>query len=131
MSSYQDIIDLSRPKSKHPSMSLNNRTAQFAPFSALTGYDEKIKEVARETAPKKELEEDQKEIINMKLQFLLRHKDEEIVAEILYFEKDKKKSGGSYHRVKKVVKSVDAIKREVVLANGVRIKIDMIVNIIF
>lgn len=131
MSSYQDIIDLSRPKSKHPSMSLNNRAAQFAPFSALTGYDEKIKEVARETAPKKELEEDQKEIIDTKLQFLLRHKDEEIVAEILYFEKDKKKSGGSYHRVKKVVKGVDAIKREVVLANGVRIKIDMIVNIIF
>lgn len=131
MSSYQDIIDLSRPKSKHPSMSLDNRAAQFAPFSALTGYDEKIKEVARETAPKKELEEDQKEIINMKLQFLLRHKDEKIVAEILYFEKDKKKSGGSYHRVKKVIKGVDTIKREVVLANGVGIKIDMIVNIIF
>ena len=82
MSSYQDIIDLSRPKSKHPSMSLNNRAAQFAPFSALTGYDEKIKEVARETVPKKELEEDQKEIIDTKLQFLLQHKDEEIVAEI-------------------------------------------------
>ena len=35
MNKYADIIHLSRPKSKHPSMSLNNRSFQFAPFSAL------------------------------------------------------------------------------------------------
>ena len=34
---YEDIINLSRPISKHPKMSLYQRSAQFAPFSALTG----------------------------------------------------------------------------------------------
>ena len=129
MSSYQDIIDLSRPKSKHPSMSLNNRAAQFAPFSALTGYDEKIKEVARETAPKKELEEDQKEIINMKLQFLLRHKDEEIVAEILYFEKDKKKSGGQYRTRRCVIRRVDEVYQKLILPDKTYILIENILDI--
>ncbi len=28
---------------KHPQMPISNRAAQFAPFSALTGYEEAIK----------------------------------------------------------------------------------------
>ena len=47
MGKYDDIINLKRPVSKHPKMSLYQRSAQFAPFSALTGYDEIIKETAR------------------------------------------------------------------------------------
>lgn len=48
---YADIIDLPHyePK-KHPRMSLYNRAAQFAPFAALTGYNEMIEEEARKTA---------------------------------------------------------------------------------
>ena len=45
MEKYEDIIKYSRPKSKYTKMSLYQRSAQFAPFSALTGYEEKIKEV--------------------------------------------------------------------------------------
>lgn len=47
MEKYEDIIKYSRPKSKYPKMSLYQRSAQFAPFSALTGYEEKIKEVEK------------------------------------------------------------------------------------
>ena len=37
---YDDIIHLEHPVSKtHPQMSLYDRAAQFAPFSALTGGD--------------------------------------------------------------------------------------------
>ena len=44
---YKDIINLPHHVSKkHPQMSLYARSAQFAPFSALTGYDEAIKETA-------------------------------------------------------------------------------------
>lgn len=40
---YDDIINLSRPLSrKHPKMSLHDRAAQFAPFAALTGYEDAI-----------------------------------------------------------------------------------------
>ena len=43
---YDDIIEMEHHISKtHPHMSLYSRSAQFAPFAALTGYEEKIKEV--------------------------------------------------------------------------------------
>lgn len=42
---YKEIISHPHHVSKkHPQMSMLNRAAQFAPFSALTGYDEAIKE---------------------------------------------------------------------------------------
>ena len=47
MENYDDIINLHRPISKHPQMSLYQRSAQFAPFAALTGYEGQIKEKAR------------------------------------------------------------------------------------
>ena len=44
---YDDIINLPHYVSKkHPQMSIEARSAQFAPFSALTGYDEALKETA-------------------------------------------------------------------------------------
>lgn len=46
---YDDIINLPRHVSKkHPRMPLPDRAAQFSPFAALTGYDDAIKETARQ-----------------------------------------------------------------------------------
>lgn len=46
---YDDIINLPHHVSKrHPQMSMWNRAAQFAPFAALTGYDDAIKNTAQE-----------------------------------------------------------------------------------
>lgn len=40
---YDDLIDLPRPVSKrHAPLSKLQRAAQFAPFAALTGLDEKM-----------------------------------------------------------------------------------------
>lgn len=45
---YDDIINLPHPISKkHPQMKLEVRAAQFAPFSALTGYDEQVKKTTK------------------------------------------------------------------------------------
>ena len=45
MEKYDDIINLPHHVSKkYPQMSLHDRAAQFAPFAALTGYDEEVKE---------------------------------------------------------------------------------------
>ena len=42
---YDDIINMEHHVSKkHPQMSLYERSAQFAPFSALTGYEDALKE---------------------------------------------------------------------------------------
>ena len=55
---YDDIINLPHHVSKrHPQMPLLNRAAQFAPFAALTGYQESIEETARLVEEKIELEE--------------------------------------------------------------------------
>lgn len=41
--SYEDILFLEHPTSlRHPRMSVQNRAAQFAPFAALTGYEEAL-----------------------------------------------------------------------------------------
>ena len=46
---YDDIIDYAYSGVKyHPRMSLRERAAQFAPFAALTGFDEAIKRAERE-----------------------------------------------------------------------------------
>ena len=63
MNKYADIINLSRPKSKRPSMSIEARAAQFAPFSALTGYEEAIKETGRITDKKKEITDGLSEVM--------------------------------------------------------------------
>ncbi len=45
---YADIIDLPHHKSEnYPWMPDGDRAAQFAPFAALVGFDELIKQVAR------------------------------------------------------------------------------------
>lgn len=45
---YDDILLLPHPKSKNrPHMSLQDRAAQFAPFAALSGYEEAIEETAK------------------------------------------------------------------------------------
>ena len=45
---YDDIIHLPHHQSaEHPHMSLHDRAAQFAPFAALSGYEEAIAEEVR------------------------------------------------------------------------------------
>ncbi len=48
MGKYDDIINLKRPISKnHAPMPIENRAAQFAPFAALTGYDDAVDEAKK------------------------------------------------------------------------------------
>lgn len=48
MDDYKDIINLPHHVSpRHRPMPLSDRAAQFAPFAALTGYNDAIEEAAR------------------------------------------------------------------------------------
>ncbi len=49
-----------------PAMPMQNRAAQFAPFAALVGYDALIRETARLTDQKVELDESVKAELNEK-----------------------------------------------------------------
>ena len=52
---FEDIITLPHPVSrKHPRMSPDQRAAQFAPFSAVSGHDEALRETARRHAENQE-----------------------------------------------------------------------------
>ena len=88
---YQSIINMQNPTSlKHPRMSRLQRAAQFAPFAALTGHDEKIKETARLTDKLIELDEEQLVILNQKLQIINEFKHLEEPVKFIYFVKDLK-----------------------------------------
>lgn len=53
---YDDIINLPHHVShRHPPMSLEARSAQFAPFAALTGHHAAIDATARRVAGKEQL----------------------------------------------------------------------------
>ena len=66
---YAHIINKSRPVSKRPHMSLDNRAKIFAPFSALRGFDISIltKEKDRALVPRVTLSEHMQETIERKL----------------------------------------------------------------
>ncbi|MCR5420666.1 MAG: hypothetical protein K6E98_06660 [Lachnospiraceae bacterium] len=60
---YESIINLEHHVSlKHPQMSMRNRAAQFSPFAALTGFENKL-EQAKETAVKNILNSERNEKI--------------------------------------------------------------------
>ncbi len=112
MSKYDDIINLKRPESRHMPMSITNRAAQFAPFAALTGYDEAIKETGRITGEKHELSDGKIEIINDKLNKIKNSNIKRV--KITYFVKDKKKSGGEYITEELTIKKIDSYNEKLV-----------------
>lgn len=130
MNNYNDIIDLNYPfELKHPRMSIESRTAQFAPFSALTGYSEAIKETARLTYKKIEIDEGLKIILNNKLQIILENIDKKEIVIFTYFTYDKKKEGGKYIEKSGIVKKIDLIEQYIVLMDKTKISINEIINI--
>jgi hypothetical protein len=118
MNNYDDIINLKRPISKRESMSLENRAAQFAPFSALSGYSEACREVERITDNKKILCDGIKEEINEKLNFI--NSNIKNIGDISceYFVKDNRKKGGSYRDYVGKVKKVDINKNCLTFVDG-------------
>lgn len=127
---YDDIIHLPHHVSKrHPQMSLYNRAAQFAPFAALTGYEEAIIETARLTAPKVDMMEDNQQLLDRKLALLSRSLREQPTVSITYFQPDKKKSGGQYLTVTGVIKSIHDSERVILMADGKSVSIDTIISI--
>jgi hypothetical protein len=83
---YDDLLDLPRHVSKnHRQMSRLDRAAQFAPFAALTGYEESIQNAARKPEEKRELSETQVEELNQKIACLQEHITEHPVIVVRYY----------------------------------------------
>ena len=127
---YFDIISRQHPTSKkHTRMSNKNRAAQFAPFAALTGYEESIEETARLTDSRIELGEDEIKEINAKLNFIQEHIKERPKVTITYFHPDEKKDGGKYTVATGKVRRIDEFNRIIIFEDMMEIAIDEITEI--
>ena len=127
---YDDIIHLPRHVSKrHPQMSLYNRAAQFAPFAALTGYGAAIAETARQTSPKIEMMEDDRQLMDRKLSILSSHLEEEPTISITFFQPDGRKTGGHYLTTTGIVKTIRTNERIIIMKDRKKISIDTIVGL--
>ena len=113
---YDDIISLPHHQSKtRPHMPLIDRAAQFSPFAALTGYDDAVKETARQTERKAELSEEMQACLQEKLQILQAQIPTKPEAILTYFEGDENKAGGTYWTVQGEIKRIDEYRRVIVL----------------
>jgi len=94
---YEDIINMEYPNAEIENFFSDDvlRAAQFAPFSALTGYDDVISETARIVEKKIELDESAKEEIDRKLIYLKENMTFQKVA-VTHYVADKTKEGGKY-----------------------------------
>lgn len=116
ISAYRDMIYLSRPLSRHPKMSVENRAKLFAPFAALRGFDIEIltQEQDRLLVPQVSLSADQQEAIRQTLNHL-RKGD---WVQVTYFQPGKVLDGrllGEYAFLSAAVKKVDDVEQLLVL----------------
>lgn len=132
MDKYDDIINMKHFVSKrYPQMSMRDRAAQFSPFAALTGYDDAIKETARLTDRKINLDENVLQKLD-EILFVIRKRldsGQKCRTVISYFEKDLKKDGGRYLDISGEVKRIDGYRNVIVLMDGNMIPIEDIMNI--
>ena len=117
---------MDRPKSKYPKMSMSDRAAQFAPFTALTGHKEAVIEQGRITQEKRILSNEEKLEINEKIVEMVKLKSR---CRIIYFEKDKTKSGGKYLNRVLSFKRMDELNKTLFFKENVQMQIDDIVDI--
>ena len=118
LAAYQDILYCSRPVSRHPKMSIENRAKLFTPFSALRGFDIEIltQEQDRLLVPQVRLSNDQREIIWRALNEM--QKGDWVT--VTYFQPVKSLNGqpvGEYTLSTGVVKKVDDVEQLLVLEN--------------
>ncbi len=126
---YEDIINLPHHVSKtRPQMPMSDRAAQFAPFAALTGYDDAVKETGRLTDDKIELEESSLNVLNAKIQLLRENLADAPEITFTYFKPDERKAGGAYLTTTGTVKKLDDYERLIVLQNGTKLPMDDILE---
>ena len=127
---YDDIIGLPHHTSpRHPRMSMRDRAAQFAPFSALTGYGDVVDETARLTDGRIVLSEDAKALLDLKQRLLQERIDTKPEITVTYFVKDARKSGGSYQTVRGRLLRIDEVEKSLVLEGGRRISTQDVIDI--
>ena len=130
MGAYDSIINLPHHQSQtRPKMSLLDRAAQFAPFAALNGYDDAVKETARLTDGEAVLDDGQIAWLNERLMILSENTPTDTEVEITYFIPDEKKDGGKYLTVTGLVQKILEFEGLVIMQSCEKIPVEKIVSI--
>ena len=125
---YDDILLRAHPTSlRHLRMTEQNRSAQFAPYAALSGYEGEIREAGRLTEERHELGDGEIMLLEAKLRILQERAWERPLVRVTYFRADDRKRGGAYIVRTDRVKQVDDCMRTLVFTDRSELRLDDIV----
>ena len=121
---YEDIVNLPHHVSSvHMPMPIIKRAAQFAPFAALTGYDDAVAETARLTDDRVDLTEDAVNELSRRIHEAFASGRE---IRIIHFVPDDRKDGGAYVEITGKIRKIEA--GEIILEDGSRIQTEDVVD---
>lgn len=130
LKTYEDILHLPHYVSNlRPQMLMADRAAQFSPFAAVVGHETAVKEAARDTDHRKELDELEKAIIDDQLREIESQLPNGLEVEIVYFKPDELKAGGQYMTKVGKVKKIDVYEKAILMVDGMRIAVEEIYSI--
>ena len=122
---YEDIVNLPHHVSlRHVPMPMIKRAAQFAPFAALTGYEDAVAETARLTDNRVDLTEEAVGELSRKVNEAFLDGRE---VRIVYFVPDEKKAGGAYRETAGKIRKIEM--GEILLEDGQRIPAEAVVKV--
>ena len=98
-------------------------------FAALTGFEELVKETARKTEDRVEIDEELKYILDEKISIIQNQIKNNPKVTITYFIPDNKKKGGKYQTITECVKKIDKYNKIIILTDGTNIPIKEITDI--
>lgn len=93
----------------------------FPPFAALAGHEAAIRETARLTDERAELDENAKAVLDEKLRMIQEMLPAHPEITVTYFQPDAKKSGGAYVSVTGRIKKLDLYRQCLLMEDGLRI----------
>ena len=114
MGKYDDMFHLSRPRSRYPKMRRSDRAKIFAPYDALKGFSDSVKEKDQVYFPRMLISDFIQEGINRRLKALNRG-DVVTVICFMSMQRTKEEDLGEYRAAAGVVSRVDEIERKLVL----------------
>ena len=130
VNNYDDIINLPHHVSTvRAHMSLHDRAAQFLPFTALTGYEDAIRETGRITQEQITLSESEIEGLNERLHILSEEAGSHPKICVTYFVPDEKKDGGAYETAEGYVKRIDEYRRILIMEDGRQIPMEDMIEL--
>lgn len=118
---YSEIIDLPHHQAEYrPHMPVASRAAQFAPFAALTGFEDMVDYTTelQNRQRKRDLDQNKIEILDRKLSILTKALSEKPSIEVTYFDKSINRVGGGYVSYVGDIKKIETNPIKLIMQDG-------------